>query len=212
MAEHIEVLTHSSIRVSGPEGVIYFDPYQVKDAANDADFILVTHDHFDHFSVEDIEKVAKKTSILVVPENMKDKAKEAEDLVGSIVTVSPGSQTEVAGLYIEAVPSYNVGKKFHPQSAGWVGYIVKVDGKRIYVAGDTDVNDDIKKVQCDIAMVPIGGTYTMDAGEAAELVNIITPATAIPTHYGSVAGKKEDAEIFRKAVKDGINVEVIMQY
>ena len=162
---------------------------------------------YDHFSPEDIEKVAKSDSILVVPEKMQVKAQEVAGVVGRIETVKPGVYREMNGLEFETVPAYNILKAFHPKSAGWVGYILRIDGKRIYIAGDTDATKEAKEVKCDIALVPIGGTYTMDAKKAAELVNTLRPNVAIPTHYGSIVGKPSDGETFAQYVKDPIKVE-----
>lgn len=217
MTENIEVFTHNSIRIkTGSEGGgnrnIYIDPFQMKIAPKDADFILITHDHFDHFSPEDIEKVASGHATLVAPEKMRDKAQEAAKLVSRIVTVEPGKSYELSGqeerLEFETVPAYNLLKPFHPRSAGWVGYILKVDGRRIYIAGDTDATKEAKAVKCDVALVPVGGTYTMDAKKAAELVNDLQPAVAIPVHYGSVVGSPEDAETFAANVKEPVRVEI----
>ena len=116
------------------------------------------------------------------------------------------------GLEFDAIPAYNSLKPFHPRSAGWVGYILHIDGKRIYIAGDTDATKEAKDVKCDIALVPIGGTYTMDAKKAAELINVIRPDVAIPTHYGSIVGSEEDAKVFAANVKDPIKVEIMKQY
>ena len=175
--------------------------------AHDADYILITHDHYDHFSPEDIRKVAKADSILVVPEKMADKAQEAAGDVGKIETVKPGVYRELNGLEFETVPAYNLLKPFHPKSAEWVGYVLRIDGKRIYIAGDTDATKEAKAVKCDVALVPIGGTYTMDAKKAAELVNVIRPNVAIPVHYGSIVGKPADGKVFAENVKDPIKVE-----
>jgi L-ascorbate metabolism protein UlaG (beta-lactamase superfamily) len=123
------------------------------------------------------------------------------------VTVSPGESYEIDGLSIETVPAYNLLKPFHPKSAEWVGYIVKDGGKRIYICGDTDATKEAKAVQCDIALVPIGGTYTMDAKKAAEFVNELQPKVVIPVHYGTVVGKPADGEVFKKHVKDPVVVE-----
>lgn len=210
--ENITVFTQNSIRVDSSIGKIYIDPFRMNEEPMDADYILVTHDHFDHFNTEDIPKVSKNDTVLVVPENMKEKAKEAAGFVGSIVTVKPGESVTIGKLSLETIPSYNIGKPFHPKEAGWVGYILKVDGKRIYIAGDTDATDEAKKVKCDIALVPIGGKYTMNPKEAAELVNIIRPAVAIPVHFGGVVGTPEDAEAFTGNVDAGIKVENIKKY
>ena len=120
--------------------------------------------------------------------------------------VAPGDELEINGVRIQAVPAYNVGKQFHPQANQWVGYLVTMNEVTYYIAGDTDINEDVKKVRCDVAMIPVGGTYTMTAEEAAELAEMIHPKAAIPTHYGSVAGKAEDGQIFADLLKDKINV------
>jgi L-ascorbate metabolism protein UlaG (beta-lactamase superfamily) len=172
-----------------------------------ADCILITHDHYDHFSPEDIEKVAGSNTVLIVPERMAETAKQAEGLVKRIVTVKPGAYYEIAGLEMETVPAYNILKPFHPKNAEWVGYILRINGKRIYIAGDTDETKECKAVKCDIALVPIGGTYTMDAKKAADLVNTLRPEIAIPTHYGSIVGKPGDGEVFAQHVKAPIRVE-----
>ena len=209
---NITVFTQNSIRISGSIGKIYVDPFRMNEEPKDADYILVTHDHYDHFNPEDIGKVCNSGTILVVPENMKEKAKEVLATVGKIVTVKPGESMMVANLSIETIPSYNIGKPFHPKEAGWVGYILNLDGKRIFIAGDTDATDEAKKVKCDTALVPIGGKYTMNAKEAAELVNVIRPAVAIPVHFGGIVGSSSDAETFAKLVDPEIEVENIKLY
>jgi len=212
MTENIKVFTQSSICIKAREGTIYFDPFQMREEPKDADYILITHDHYDHFSPEDIEKVSSGKSTLIVPEKMLGKAQKVSGMVGKICTVNPGTYQNIDSLEFDTIPAYNNLKPFHPKGAGWVGYLLHIDGKRIYVAGDTDMTKDNKDVKCDIALVPIGGTYTMDAKKAAELVNGIRPSVAIPIHYGSIVGKKEDAEIFAANVKDPIKVEVKMQF
>ena len=189
---------------------MYVDPFQMSEAPQDADFIFITHDHFDHFSPEDIAKAGNENTVLIVPEKMREKAREADTLVGSIVTVKPGEKKETAGLVFETVPAYNTLKPFHPKRAGWVGYIVTLDGRRVYVAGDTDATKEAKAVVCDIAMVPVGGTYTMDAKKAAELVNTIRPQVAVPIHYGNIVGSKKDAEEFASLADPSIRVEIKM--
>ncbi len=210
--DSIEVLTHSSIRIRAGLGTVYVDPFQMREAPQDAAFILITHDHYDHFSPEDIRKAAGSGCILVVPERMQDKAREAEDCVRGIRAVAPGASYEIEGLKLETLPAYNALKPFHPKSAGWVGYVLELDGQRIYVAGDTDATKEATSVKCDIALVPIGGTYTMNVKKAAELINAIRPACAIPTHYGGIVGSEEDAEAFAAAVKPPIRVEIKKQY
>ena len=207
MTGNIEVFIQNSIRIRSRVGVIYIDPFQMKEEPKDADFVLITHDHYDHFSPEDIGKVSKADTILVVPEKMAAKAREVSGMVGKIETVKPSVYREMGGLEFETVPAYNTLKPFHPKSAEWVGYILRIDGKRIYIAGDTDATKEAKAVKCDIALVPIGGTYTMDAKKAAELINTIRPDVAIPVHYGHIVGKPSDGEVFAENVMAPIKVE-----
>lgn len=211
MTENIRVLTHSSIRIQSGDTVLYVDPYKVSGRPQDADYVFITHDHFDHFSPEDIEKVSCDKTVLVVPEKMRDKVLQEADETRGIIPVKPDAPYDINGFSFETVPAYNRLKPFHPKTAGWVGYIFCLDGKRIYVAGDTDATPDAKKVRCDVALVPVGGTYTMNASQAAELVNTIRPAAAIPTHYGSVAGSAADAESFREKVDPAVHVEIKME-
>ena len=205
MTENIDVFKQNSIRIKSDVGTIYIDPFKIDDEAHDADYILITHDHYDHFSSEDIDKIKKDTTVLVVPEKMEAKAVK-ESGIKEIETVKPGTYHEIGNLELETIPMYNILKPFHPKAAGWVGYILKINGKRIYIAGDTDATKEAKEVICDIALVPIGGTYTMDAKKAAELINEINPEVAIPTHYGSIVGKLSDAKVFAANVKDTIKV------
>ena len=207
MTGNIEVFIQNSIRIRSRVGVIYIDPFQMKEEPKDADFVLITHDHYDHFSPEDIGKVSKADTILVVPEKMAAKAQEVSGMVRKIETVKPSIYREMGELEFETVPAYNTLKPFHPKSAEWVGYILRIDGKRIYIAGDTDATKEAKAVKCDIALVPIGGTYTMDAKKAAELINTIRPDVAIPVHYGHIVGKPGDGEVFAENVMAPIKVE-----
>ena len=208
MLENIRVNTQSSIRIAAPEGIVYLDPLEIGDAPHDADFILITHNHGDHFSPSDIRKAAGADTVLVVPQKMEKQAQALRGVVGSIVTVRPGEALTVKGLALETVPAYNNIKPFHPQSAGWVGYILITDGIRIYAAGDTDATKDNRQVRCDIAMVPIGGTFTMNAKKSGELMGEMRPAVAIPIHYGSIVGSAADAKTFAKLTEPGIRVEL----
>ena len=208
MTENIKVYTQNSISVQAGNRKVYIDPFQMKESPKDGELVLITHDHYDHFSPEDIAKVVGADAILVVPEKMKDKAQEVSGFFKQIVTVRPGESSMVDGLEMETVPAYNILKPFHPKSAEWVGYILTIGEKRIYIAGDTDATKEAKAVKCDIALVPIGGTYTMDAKKAAELINTIRPQVVIPVHYGTIVGKASDAEVFKEAVDEGIHVEI----
>lgn len=205
MYEEVQVLTHSSIRIAGNQ-IIYFDPFHVEAESHDADIICVTHEHFDHYSPEDLAKVKNAATILVCPKTMKDSLNNSGISEEFTELVTPGDELEINGVRIQAVPAYNIGKQFHPQQNQWVGYLVTMNEVTYYIAGDTDINEDVKKVQCDVAMIPVGGTYTMTAEEAAKLTEMIHPKAAVPTHYGSVAGKAEDGQIFADLLKDKINV------
>ena len=211
MLDNIRVFTHSSIRIESRFGVIYVDPYNLKENFNDAAFILITHDHYDHFSPEDIAKVIKADTVIVGPEKMEGKLLEVAGDGNKVQTLAPGVYKEINGLEVETVPAYNNFKPFHPKMMGWLGYVLRLD-KRVYIAGDTSLNKDIQQVKCEIALVPIGGMYTMDPGKAAELINIIRPEYAIPTHFGSVAGTPECADAFKAAVKSPVKVVDKMEY
>ena len=206
MIDKIEVLTHSSIRIRSDQGTIYVDPFQIKEEIHDADYVLITHPHYDHFSIEDIRKVIKDSTVIVAPESMIDDAEEFAHDVKDIVGVRPGVTTNVNGLELEAIPAYNTIKPFHPRRAEWVGYIITVESTRIYISGDMGLTKDARQVRCDIAMVPVGGTFTMDARKAADLINTINPEYAIPTHYGTLVGRKNDGKTFASLVKETIKV------
>ena len=208
MTEKIEVFKQNSIRIRAEIGTIYVDPIDIAETENDAAFVLVTHDHYDHFDPDSIEKVSNPDTVLIMPEKMVQKAKTISNLVKKIVSVNPGIKANIDGLELETVAAYNLMKPFHPKSAGWVGYILNINGKRVYIAGDTDVTKEAKAVQCDIALIPVGGTFTMNAEKAAELVNAIAPEVAIPVHYGSVVGSPEDGKEFASLVKEPIRVEL----
>jgi L-ascorbate metabolism protein UlaG (beta-lactamase superfamily)/pimeloyl-ACP methyl ester carboxylesterase len=212
ITDKIRLFTQNSIRIESDAGIIYVDPFKMNEEPHDADFILLTHNHYDHFSPEDILKVCKESSVMIVPENMESEAGDLTDSVDMIYTVEPDMKKNVNGLELETIPAYNNSKSFHQKSAGWVGYILTIDGKRVYIAGDTDMTEDNRKVKCDVAMIPIGGTYTMDAMQAAQLINEIKPDIAIPTHYGSAVGSPKDADTFKEQVNSDIEVVIKMEY
>ena len=212
MTELIEVFKQNSIRIKSDKGVIYVDPFHIDGSYKDASFVMITHDHYDHFSPEDIEKVAGENAILIVPEKMMGKAEKISGMFKDVIAVNPGGSYEAGGLEFETVASYNTLKPFHPKSAGWVGYILIIDGKRIYIAGDTDATKEAKAVRCDIALVPIGGTYTMDSKKAADFINEIKPSVAIPVHYGEFVGSPKDGEVFSENVNEPVKVEFKIQF
>ncbi|MBO5408316.1 MAG: MBL fold metallo-hydrolase [Clostridia bacterium] len=205
MLDFITVNEHSSIRLEGSK-VIYVDPFRIPEYKNDGDIILITHPHYDHFSPEDIEKVAKESTRYVMPKSMKEDAVHAGFSEHQIYLMQPGNILELSGVTIAAVPSYNVGKPMHPKENDWLGYVVTVKEKRIYIAGDCDLMPEESTVSCDVAMLPIGGTYTMNFKEAAECVNRICPSYVIPTHYGTLVGKPEDFDGFKPLVNQEITI------
>lgn len=206
MIENIDVFKQNHVKISIGGKVIQVDPFESDSSPKNADYIFITHDHFDHFSKIDIEKNACKSTVLFVPETMLSEAISLEGTVGRIVPVKPGQKYLTYGLEFETVPAYNIIKPFHPKSAGWVGYIFSIDNQKIYIAGDTDATNEAYAVKCDIAIVPVGGTYTMDFKQAAKLVNEIKPKIAVPVHYGSVVGKAKDGDEFASLVDNSIQV------
>lgn len=207
MLEDIKVLCHSSIKFDKGQ-VIYFDSYKINENYNDADVIFITHSHYDHFSEEDILKVKKEKTKIVIPKDLYDKTIELGFEKENILLAEPNEEYEVNNIKFKTIPAYNVDKNFHPKANNWVGYIITLDNVVYYIAGDTDITEENKKVKCDVAFVPIGGTYTMTAEEAAKLVNEIKPKIAVPIHYGLIVGTKEDEEVFKSLVNENINVEV----
>lgn len=194
MVEKIFWLGHASFKVLSDK-VIYFDPWKIKGEHEKADLILITHDHYDHCSEEDIRKLSKDSTQIVASVSCLGKIK------GNVKYVKPGDKLTVDGIQIEATYSYNINKSFHPKSANNVGFIVSVDGKKIYHAGDTDFTPEMKNIKCDIALLPVSGTYVMTADEAVRAAELINPEIVIPMHYGSIVGSRKDAENFAKNYK-----------
>ena len=210
MLNNIEVLYHSSIRIN-KEKTIYIDPFKIDRNYNDADIIFITHDHYYHYSEEDIDKVINENTVILIPEELLTKVLKKGINKNAIITVEPNQKYMVQGIKFETVPAYNTNKTFHPKENGWVGYVIEINGIKYYIAGDTDITEENKKVKCDVAFVPVGGTYTMDFKEAAQLVNQIQPKVAVPIHYGSVVGTKQDAEEFIKLLHTNVKGVILMR-
>jgi L-ascorbate metabolism protein UlaG (beta-lactamase superfamily) len=211
MLDKIRWLGHDSFLLDA-EKKIYIDPWQLPEGLPTADLVLVTHEHGDHCSPEDIKKIQGPDTVLVAPEIA------AQKLAGNIQVVAPGDQRTIQGVRIEAVPAYNVNKfrqpgvPFHPKEAGHVGYIVELEGQRIYHAGDTDVIPEMADLEVDIALLPVSGTYVMTAEEAAEAAQIIQPKVAIPMHMGrGVAGSPEDLDRFCELCADEVETSILEQ-
>ena len=209
ISDIISINAHSSIRIA-LDKVLYFDPFHMNDAPHDADVIFITHDHYDHFSPEDILKIVRPETMFVLPESMKETASAAGIPDDSMLTVRPGKSYELDGLKFDAVPAYNLRKHYHPKENAWVGYVVTVGEKRVYVCGDTDAVPENMKIRCDIMIVPAGGTYTTDAAEAAAFVNAVKPACAIPSHYGDIVGTPFDGMDFSRRVKAPVQTRLLI--
>jgi L-ascorbate metabolism protein UlaG (beta-lactamase superfamily) len=205
---NIEILCHSSIKIESQGKIIYSDPFRVKESKNDADIIIITHSHYDHFSEEDIIKVKNEKTKILVTNDLLEKTLELGFNKEDITVVIPNNVYQVLGIEINTIPAYNENKKFHPKTNNWVGYMLNLENQKIYVAGDTDVTEENKCLKCDIALVPIGGTYTMSYKEAAGLINNIKPKKVIPMHYAEIVGNKEDGIKFKENVDNNIDVEI----
>ncbi|MFR8115570.1 MAG: metal-dependent hydrolase [Clostridium sp. 26_22] len=210
MLENIEVLYHSSIRIN-KEKTIYIDPFKIDRNYNDADIVFITHDHYDHYSEEDIDKVINENTTIIIPEELLTKLLRKGINKNAIITVEPNKNYMVQGIKFETISAYNTNKTFHPKENGWVGYIIIINGIRYYIAGDTDITEENKQVKCDVAFVPVGGTYTMDFKEAASLINEIKPKIAIPIHYGSIVGTEQDAIDFIRLLHPEIKGIILMK-
>ncbi len=194
-------LGHDTIRLDGSV-VVCIDPYQIT-SSKPADLILITHEHFDHCSPEDLEKVRKADSVVVTD------ATSAKKLKGDVRVVAPGDRLSVKGVEIEVYPAYNTNKEFHPKKAGMLAFIVTLDGARFYHCGDTDVIPEMKGLNVDVAFLAVSGTYVMTAEEAVEAARTIKPKVAVPMHYGSIVGSEDDAIRFKKALEGEIEVAIL---
>ena len=201
MLENIFWLGHSTIRIDG-EKVIYIDPWKLRDP-KEADIILISHSHYDHLSPEDVGKIQKNDTVIITTQDC------STGLSGDVRIVKPGNTIRVGEVGIEAVSAYNIDKAFHPKENNWLGFVVTVTGKRIYYCGDTDFIPEMEDISADIMIVPVGGTYTMNAEEAAQAVNMVKPETAIPVHYGDIVGSLEDAEKFRELCEVPVDIKQV---
>jgi L-ascorbate metabolism protein UlaG (beta-lactamase superfamily) len=178
------------VRFEGEGNAVFVDPYRVR-SVEPVNAVLVTHPHFDHLSPDDIRRVAAPGAVIVAPPDC------AEQLGPECRAIAPGERMELGnGLAVEAFPAYNLAAPFHPREKGWVGYLIEMDGRRVYVAGDTDRTPEMAGIRCDVAFLPVGGTYTMTAEEAAEAARDIGAEIAVPVHWGTIVGSRGDAERF----------------
>jgi L-ascorbate metabolism protein UlaG (beta-lactamase superfamily) len=214
---------HSSFLIKASFGNIYIDPYQIKfeedeafGTSSKADVIFITHSHYDHCSIEDLKKIVKDGTLIVCPADVSSKLSRLDRKV-DIRIAEPGATMEFfdSELRFWAVPAYNLNKTFHTREDDWNGYIIQIGDTKIYHAGDTDLIPEMKKlngVGINLALLPIGGNFTMNAGEAAKAAVIIKPNFAIPMHYGTISNTatKSEADIFAKYCSEqGIEVKIL---
>ena len=202
-------LGHASFKWVRGGVTVYFDPWKIGSQPHDADIICISHPHFDHLSAADVAKLAKAGTIIVAPADCAEKLKAAA-VLGTIRVVKPGDTLMVKEAAIEVVPAYNTDKVFHLKQNLWVGFIVQLDGVRLYHAGDTDLIPEMKLLKVDVALLPVSGTYVMTAEEAARAASLLAPKVAIPMHYGSIVGTAADARRFQKLC-GSLVVEILPQ-
>lgn len=213
----LDFLGHSGFLIVNENGKrIAIDPYNVSEGVEKVDLVLITHSHYDHCSIKDIEKLSKKGTIIVIPADCQSKITKIDDVEMQIIEI--GDELSFGNVRVETLPSYNVNKDFHPKREGWLGYLIKLKGVIIYHAGDSDKIPEMKNLTGYgkhgnefVALLPVSGKFVMDADEAAEVASLISPDLAIPMHYGAgVAGTREDAEEFVKLCRDtGLKAEVL---
>lgn len=192
MIERIRWLGHASFAVEG-EPLIYIDPWKLGPSEAKAGVVLISHSHYDHFSAEDIAKIADGETEVVCPSDV------ASKLSLRATSVVPGSRVSLKGVEVEVLPAYNLKKPFHPRSDLMLGFVVSLGGQRLYYAGDTDFTPEMAALaDIDVALLPVGGRFTMDAEEAAEAAEAFRPKVAVPYHWGDIVGSREDAERFAR--------------
>jgi L-ascorbate metabolism protein UlaG (beta-lactamase superfamily) len=191
MIEKLVWFGHASFQIKGKRKTIYIDPWKLKGSAQPADIILIGHSHYDHFSPPDILRISQPSTVIVVPQDCAGKVK------GNLKIMKPGETLDLEGIEVKAIPAYTPEKPFHPKKNNWLGFIVTIDGERLYYASDTDEIPEMGKIKdIDVALLPVGGTYTMNAKEAAHAAGTIKPRIAVPYHYGDIVGTGRDAELF----------------
>ncbi len=207
MKDKISINTQSSIRLN-LEKIFYFDPFQIKEEKHDADYIFITHDHYDHLDTSSILNIKKEKTKLIYPKSISLQGLEKVFTKENLFPVEPMKTYQIDAYSFDTIPSYNLNKPFHPKEKNYVGYLLKDQEETIYVAGDTDLTEEAKNISCSVAFVPIGGFYTMDYVEASTLINIIHPKLVVPTHYGSIVGSFQDGEKFKDLIDPSITCEL----
>lgn len=201
--DNISINCQSSIKIS--DGLtIYFDPYDIKEKVSNADYIFITHPHWDHLDIDSINNIANEKTIIVGPSSVIEKLDKSFNLL----EVEPNKTYNLNNISFKTVPSYNIGRDYHPKDVRYVGYLLTLNDITYYVPGDTDVIEELKELNADVIFLPVGGTYTMNREEAVELANTINPKYAIPIHYGLAVGSREDAKYFVDNLNKEINSKI----
>lgn len=203
-SDNIHWLGHDSIRIDASL-TIYIDPWEV--SGPQADLILITHDHFDHCDPPTVKQLAGPDTLVVTDADSAAKLRET-GLKSRVLTLAPGGRTEFKGARVQALPSYNLDKNFHPRAKGNLGFLLDIDGLSIYHAGDSDFIPEMKDIRVDVALLPVSGTYVMTADEAVEAALAIGPEVAIPMHYGKIVGDESMAERFAESLNGKVKVEI----
>ena len=213
MLENIELIAQSAIRIKNQENkIIYFDPFKLENQyKSDADYVFITHQHFDHFSPKDILIIKNENTKIIAPKDLETEIEKLDFQKDNVLLVEPSREYNIDEIKFSTIHAYNINKNFHKKEFNWVGYVVEVDNEKIYVAGDTDNTEEARNVECDIACVPIGGTYTMTYKEAVDLILAIKPKVAIPIHYKTIVGSEEDAQNFKELLKNDVEVKILMK-
>ncbi len=205
LLDKIKWLGQASFRIENKGKVIYIDPWKIKNPQK-ADVIFITHEHFDHFSSEDIENIVVERSYLVMPFGVEVNIRKKHNLI----RVKPGDTKEIDGIRFSTVKAYNINKNFHPKLKAWVGYIIELDGEKIYHAGDTDLIPEMEEINADIALLPVGGTYTMDVDEALLAAQRVKAKVLIPMHF-DITGESGNRLIsdLRKKIPGYIELKIL---
>ena len=198
--QKIKWLGHAGFRIDAVK-TVYIDPFQITPGPK-ADLVLISHSHYDHCSPEDLEKIVGAETSIVTEKS------SAAQLSGNVQVMAPGEHLDLEGIGIETVAAYNTDKHFHPKSNGWLGFVLTVEGVRIYHTGDSDFIPEMESVQADIALLPVSGTYVMDPQQAVKAALAINPTYVIPMHYGEIVGDETQAAEFKAALESTINVHI----